>query len=141
MSRNSDFHIFRAARRCVPAGELVARIDAGLLQLSPKPPLQEIIPLLLLAGELECALADAEAAHVSFAAQLTSLLAGAALAASQDRPTLSNAARKILANITHDNCVGISVPEGFAYYALHPLDYADVIAQAKLERSGMKDFP
>lgn len=138
MSRNSDFHIFRAARRCVPAGELVARIDAGLLQLSPKPSLEETIPLLLLAGELECALecalADVEAAQVSFAEQLTSLLADAALAPSQDRPTLSSTGRKLLANITYDNDVGISAPEGFAYYALHPLDYADVIEQAKLER-------
>lgn len=137
---NPELLIFRDSRRQVGVGELVARLSSDLRQLSfPASPAQ-LLHVLLLAGELECALADipTPASYATAAAaQLTSLLADAALACDSrnhlpDASLLAHHSRQILQSISYSGVVSVSAPEGFAYYALHPLDYADLVARLRL---------
>ncbi len=80
---------------------------------------------LLRSGELECALADAD--NNSEAELLSRVTDGCAeiLVSSEfrERPDLLDL---LPAQIHHE--LTVSTPEGFAYYALHPLRYADVVA-------------
>jgi hypothetical protein len=41
---------------------------------------------------------------------------------------------RILHEIGHSGEVSVSVPEGFAYYALHPMDYADLVARLEFRQ-------
>jgi len=135
-----EFLIFRDSRRRVGAAGLVAWLSTELQQLSSPASLEQLLHVLLLAGELECALADAPAPAIDAAAtsQLTSLLADAALRCesrnrSQDASLLAHDCRQILQPISYSGVVSVSVLEGFAYYALHPLDYADLVARLRLK--------
>ncbi len=99
--------------------------------------MDEADSLLLRAGELECGLRDAQApaATCEEATRLTDLFATAVLALDSsaadglDGRNLAATAFSILEQISYAGIVGVSSPEGFAYYALHPLDYADLIAR------------
>ncbi len=133
-----EFLIFRDSRRRVGAADLVARLSTELQQLSSPASLGQLLHVLLLAGELECALADAPAPASDAAAtsQLTSLLADVALRCEwrnrpQDASLLAHDCRQILQRISYAGPVSVSAPEGFAYYALHPLDYADLLARLR----------
>jgi hypothetical protein len=133
MNPSPEFHIFRDARRTVRAAELVARLKAELSQLPVRATLDHLLSLLLLAGELECALADADARECDASSVLTQVFADAAVECdssgkSADGRQLSEQAAKFL-NIAYNGTVSVSTPEGFAYYALHPLDCADLIAR------------
>ena len=141
MNPNSEFHVFRDSRRQVRAAELVARLRTSLLQLSSSAPPADVLNLLLLAGELECALADAPAlaADSMAASQLTSLVVEAVIAgdlgaATQARSLPCEGVRR-LDSIGYRGNVSVGTPEGFAYYALHPLDYSDLIARLHLHKA------
>ena len=102
--------------------------------------LDDWLTLLLRAGELECALCDAGASpqDSEHAARLTDLFAEAALridshAEQSDVHRPITDALLLIDGISYSGAVSVGVQEGFAYYALHPLDYADRIA--KLEES------
>ncbi len=131
---NSEFHIFRDSQRQVRAIDLVARHRAALLEHSSATPLADILNLLLLAGELECALADAaSASDAAAASHLTSLVAGAAIACEARKPcSLTHDGLRLLGTIRHSGPVSLGTPEGFAYYTLHPLDYSDLTARVDL---------
>ncbi len=140
VSLNTQFHIFRDSRRQLTAAELVANVRSFLSQLASRPKLEELIHGLLLAAELECALSDATAgADDLLAAQrVTSIFAEAAVAVdasanSTDGAFLSQNVLRLLERVNFPGQVSVSVPEGFAYYALHPLDYADLIERVGLE--------
>jgi len=141
MNPNSEFHIFRDVRRRVPASDLLARLRAELMRLPARAQLDELLFLLLLAGELECALVDLESRtelDATRAARLTSLLADAAIQCdsslqAQNAHSLSTFGLQILGGILARGTVSVGVPEGFAYYAVHPLDYADLVARLKLD--------
>jgi hypothetical protein len=135
MNPNSEFHIFYDSRHSGSAAELVARLGNELRRASPRPSLEELLQVLLQAGELECALADAPAdlSDVVAASQLTEILAEAAIACdlaghSREGLSLSPECLPILQSIAYSGPVSVSTPEGFAYYALHPLDFGDLIA-------------
>ena len=81
-----------------------------------------VLDALLRAGELECGLADAGAAAAAEIARLTDELAEALVSGRASRGLPAALAGELPETIT------ISVPEGFAYYALHPLDYAEAMA-------------
>ena len=92
-----------------------------------------------MAGELECAVADAGASdeHVAAASQLTLMLADAALGCglprrSSDGPSIARDGLLTLQQLGYGGSVSVGVPEGFAYYALHPLDYADLVERLEL---------
>lgn len=96
---------------------------------------QELIEALLRAGELECGLAD-EPDYYYAAEVLTNLTdAFAALLVSKSLPQLSSPLLALdrLTDSQVPTQLALSPPEGFCYYALHPLDYVDL-----LDRSSIK---
>src|SRR5262249_40579530 len=56
---------------------------------------------------------------------------GHPLDARQIRATASS----LLEGISFPGDLSVSVPEGFAYYALHPLDYADLVSRSGIDVS------
>jgi hypothetical protein len=85
---------------------------------------EELIDALLRAGELECGLSDA-AFPVETLAELTDRLALALI--SRQRPHLPSSVLDAHSSCALPEQIAISPPEGFCYYALHPLDYADLL--------------
>jgi hypothetical protein len=87
---------------------------------------EEVLRVLLLAGELECAVADSGivAEHLE---RLTDSLAASLV---NSHPALNQ--QNLLALLEAapiPERLTISRPEGFAYYGLHPLAFADVLDQ------------
>ena len=124
--------VYRDGRSRVSAGELVRQLDHALASVESG--CQQDAPLnaLLRAGELECALRDAESATADAAAALTDELASLAFRADA-RSRLSRAShQQLLSSIHCHGELNVSRPEGFAYYALHPLDFADLVSQSCL---------
>ena len=128
--------VFRGDQRCVSGKELKAALTARLEQLGSHGSQRALLGALLLAGELECGIADAYPEAASSCERLTDQLADALFigesAASinpnfqkPDFQSLINAARAL----PEFDQLSISTPEGFAYYGLHPLAYADAMYQ------------
>ncbi len=113
--------VFREGRRTVPGPALCDQFRVSLDQLSSSASPDKVLDALLRAGELECALADAESPLAVSVAATTDALAA----------WLVNGRPPGLLNWSPDACAAepltFSRPEGFAYYALHPLDYAEAI--------------
>lgn len=119
----SDLLAFREGRRARSGPALLRELSAAVERCSPADT-EGTVEALLRAGELECALADAGAGPaVSVLERVTSDLADALLAGGFDRAALI--AR--LAQVTVPASLTLSVPEGFSYYSLHPLDFADCL--------------
>jgi len=119
-------YVFRSERRVVPGEDLLGGLrnalscapQAGVLDGVP----DRVLDALLRAGELECALADAatDADQLTAICSITDVLAGCLLqSAEPPRHLLEDVAR-----LRPPRRLCISKPEGFAYYGLHPLDYA-----------------
>ncbi len=129
--------VFRGDRRCASGKELKAALTAQLEQVCSRFSQRDLLGALLRAGELECGVADAYPEAVNSCERLTEQIADALVASSGTTPSfnsdyknhhpqsLLNAARALPAF----EQLSISTPEGFAYYALHPLAYADVMRQ------------
>jgi len=84
---------------------------------------EAILNALLLAGQAECAIADSGSADDT-ARLLTDALAMSLAGESEEaRADLSDLLRKVVAGLPE--LVRVSRFEGFAYYALHPMDFAD----------------
>jgi hypothetical protein len=120
--------VFREDRRYVSGKQLRTAVAAQLeQQLSGYSP-DSSINALLLAGELECGIADAESSIARAAQSLTEQIADALM---RGRFSLQPSALKTLVAsakfLPVPEQLTISTPEGFAYYALHPLAYADVL--------------
>ena len=113
---------------------------------------ERLIRALLRAGELECGLADARAEGAHSAELLTDRIADAMLqvghwtgysesdfqiadssSANFSSDNFQNISYQTLLDAAQDLAaieqLSIATPEGFAYYALHPLAYADVLGQ------------
>src|SRR5262249_6897314 len=84
---------------------------------------------LLRAGELECILADRCDRGARRMAAITDAIAGALLSAAA---RLDPEILCVLSALSVPALVLGRPPEGFAYYALHPLDYADLIDELPL---------
>jgi hypothetical protein len=129
--------VFRGDRRCASGKELEAALTAQLEQVCSRFSQRYLLGALLRAGELECGVADAYPEAANSCERLTEQIADALVASSGTTPSfnsdyknhhpqsLLNAARALPAL----EQLSISTPEGFAYYALHPLAYADVMRQ------------
>src|SRR4051812_47119066 len=115
---DTDLWIFRDGKHDVsgPAfvRDLARRIAAG----------GEWVDCLIQAGELEAALADAGDASAGAAAQLTDSLAHRVCTGN---PASGVDEQNLLARIVPPQRISISPPEGFTYYALHPLDFARIV--------------
>jgi hypothetical protein len=125
-------YVFRDGRQAVSGPILKAQL-ADALRAVPVSASQarggsdQLIEALLRAGELECALADAQ--H-SGEEQLACVTDG--LAAHLVGDPVAPAPATLLAWLPSSvpATVHVSPPEGFAYYALHPCEMADLAAEA-----------
>jgi hypothetical protein len=126
--------VFRGDQRRASGQELKAGLTAQIEQVSGHGPQRTLLGALLLSGELECGVADCDPEAACSCELLTDQLANALLAGefvassnfkNPDFQSLLAAAR----SLPPFEQLSISTPEGFAYYALHPLAYADVIQQ------------
>ena len=115
--------VFREGRQHANGQQLKAALVGRLQQSDGGYSHDALLGALLLAGELECGLADLDIEAAQSAEPLTDSIAAALLDKSAvDFKKLIGAAQ-IVPALDHLN---ISTPEGFAYYALHPLAYADI---------------
>src|SRR5262249_22084377 len=119
--------VFRDSRRRIRGTGLRSALTAQLESLSvSRLPSHVVLRALLRAGELECGAADAAHDASSPFPQLTDYLALALLGgAPDDIKTI----RDSVARAPLPDWLNISAPEGFAYYALHPLAYAEALDQ------------
>jgi hypothetical protein len=128
--------VFREDQRRASGKELKAAITAQLEQFCGHLSQRTLLAAQLLAGELECGVADSDPQAARACELLTDGIANALLAGEQvssfdlgfQRPDLDflmNAARALPVF----EQLSISTSEGFAYYALHPFAYAKVIRQ------------
>lgn len=93
---------------------------------------EALLEALLRCGELECALADAQDISIqvtSFAA-VTDRVAMALM--SGRAPEIQGISLDRLEQLVSPELVTVSPPEGFCYYALHPLDYADLLSSLQI---------
>ena len=135
--------VFRGDQRRVCGRELKAALAEQLRLLCGDNSRERLIGALLRAGELECGLADARAEGASSAELLTDRIADALVQSERGCLTTEgqssnshsansqNTSLQTLLDAARDlpeiEQISISTPEGFAYYALHPLAYADVL--------------
>src|SRR5207248_4490558 len=122
--------VFRERRRIVAVPHLLRELKNSLAAISSCQPDQSreaLLIALLQAGELECALADAAPDAAPLAAALTDALASClvenALASAELHRRLQS-----LSSADLPSQLTTSTSEGFAYYALHPLDYIKALA-------------
>jgi len=126
--------VFRDSRRVLGGRDLLRTLQQSLdsiLQLSDfrvQSSLDELVEALLRSGELECALADRDGCDraAGTLARLTDQLALALVARSNSE---LGSSRQSIAALEVPEHVTVSIPEGFCYYALHPLDYADLLSE------------
>jgi hypothetical protein len=124
-------HVFRNGRQSLKGEFLLSGLRTALEKLESPSDSSPAIAALIWAGELECALADHQPAFLEQAERLTDALSDAVLG--HVRKPLNELLDKV-AQIHFNEQVSISRPEGFAYYALHPLDFADLAR--RFTRSG-----
>jgi hypothetical protein len=117
--------VFRETAETVSGQELTRRLLNAVFNCTRFDP-GSILDALVLAGEVECALSDSGAASAPKAADLTDSLSSQFLGSDCDEKRLNTLARELTQH--PPDAVRISHPEGFAYYALHPGDFADAMA-------------
>lgn len=121
----SDVHVFRDTRREISGPRLLAELWASLADLAScgdsAPPRDLVQGALLRASELESLLTDRGLDGAIEMAAITDALAAALIA--PDRPVAIDLC-PAPAPISMPASILASPPEGFAYYAVHPLDFA-----------------
>src|SRR5215510_1633916 len=119
--------VFREDRRLVNGRALKSTLEqevAGLTRMSSP---DQVLHALLCAGELECGVSDSGSVPVRPYESLTDRLAGA-LVSGASVPVAGALYASVAATAVPDQ-IAISRPEGFAYYAIHPLSFADAVNQ------------
>ena len=119
--------VFRDGKRRVPGEQLRSALSLAITAAHAGSSEEPALSALLRAGELECAVADEDVAAVAPFEQLTDALAETVL---QGHPQADfGPVRSAALRAPAPAEVTISTPEGFAYYALHPLAYSEVLDQ------------
>jgi hypothetical protein len=142
--------VFRGDRRRASGKDMKAALIARLEQSRSPLSNRALVGALLLAGEFECGVADAYPEAAQSCERLTDGIADALLAGERTSssnpasnldfqksefhslsigPTISESLINAARALTTVEQLSISTPEGFAYYALHPLAYADAMRQ------------
>src|SRR5256884_2139934 len=118
----NDLWVFRDARKTVSRSTLLRDLHSALRRLFGDAQNRQLYyNALIQAGELESALADSNSESTESLADITDSLAFAAFGGGLDKvKQLANA----LDHIACPNQLTTSPSEGFAYYALNPLDIA-----------------
>src|SRR4029077_18548579 len=119
--------VFREGRRRVSGPDLRLALMAQLEAFGGGSPREKLVSALLRAGELECGVADEAGAAAHTLAELTDCLAEALL--SGQLPDHVSKVKNTVSRAPVPEWLNISTAEGFAYYALHPLAYADALAK------------
>lgn len=116
--------VFRDGRQPVSGPRLLGELTNNLRRLATGsiPKSSVVIDALLRAGELECALADAGHPVAAQLAGTTDNLATMLVTGH----TIQAVDSSNVCDLTVSERLSISCPEGFAYYALHPLDFAEL---------------
>lgn len=129
-------YVFRDGRRIVSGQRLISELREALTGLEPRPSLDRLLDALVAAGELECALSDAGSELAARAAAVSDTVAGmlvhAASARNRDKDVSrgEDSTRQLLAQLESwapPAKLHLSVHEGFAYYALHPLKVVELL--------------
>jgi hypothetical protein len=119
-----NMYVFRDGRIPVCGNSLLDDLAAALLHThssAERDARNSLLDALLRAGEMECALQDAASPQAALLARIADQLAAKLLGApAAALPQLLG----LLAQVRPPEQVRVSPPEGFAYYALHPLDFA-----------------
>ena len=131
-----NMYVFRNGRTEKDSAELIRDLANSMRRVNEtRGGHSELLDALLRAGELECAAADIGSPCCALLEEITDVLAAALIASdrhvSVDLERLAGILRD-LQQVQLPASLFLSPPEGFAYYALHPLSYADVIADLKL---------
>jgi hypothetical protein len=120
-------YIFREGKTSVRGSGLVNELVNGLLafdEVAPNAKRTALIDLLMRAGELEGALLDAGSRQGNLVAAVTDSLANSLVSGHPVRAEELALRTRI---IETPKQVVVAPPEGFAYYSLHPLDFADLV--------------
>src|SRR5258706_6128463 len=127
--------VFREVRQQVAGDRLLEGLRDELQALASRSGQQRkdaLVSALLRAGELECALTDTASCNLPRTMQVTDLLAAALIHGEDDSV---GRALEICRTLEVPAVVQVSPPEGFSYYALHPLDLVDLVHSAVVRRS------
>lgn len=122
----SDLWIFREGQREIAGPALLAELSGRIASSRTGAALTDA---LIQAGELESALADAGYRKSHAAEELTDALAFAVSTGTSD----TRALRQLATAVTTPERIRTSPPEGFSYYALHPLDFARLVSRIREE--------
>ena len=129
----SDLWIFREGRREFSGGEFVRELQQRIAAREP------VLDSLIQAGELEAAIADIGGPSAETAAQLTDALARrycSSVSGHGAEPGMTHGRdpEEVARRIVPPERLSISPPEGFTYYALHPMDFVRLAEQIAAEK-------
>ncbi len=124
-----SLYVFRKSRKAEPLRGLAADLESEIRNFCAGR--GSAIDALVRAGEIETGLADAGSPDALLAAQVTDQLAAAALGS----PANFAQAVENLHRIAKPCRIVCSYPEGFSYYGLNPLDFADLAVRVQRELS------
>ena len=116
-----NLYVFRKGRCLLPLRTLTDDLESEIHGIRAGP--GSAIDALVRAGEIETGLADAGSADAFLATQITDQLAARALGMPANLPLALDLSRQIDRQLK----IRCSYPEGFSYYGLNPLDYADLV--------------
>lgn len=126
----ANLFVFRENAETVPGRELGLRLLRVLSEVRETDS-SSLVNALLLAGEIESALSDGGSESAVKAVQVTDTLASQFVGSEiNDRTKLHSLAADVVRNLPES--LSVSPPEGFAYYALHPGDFADAVDQLQI---------
>lgn len=125
----NDLWVFREGRKNITGAALLAQLANSANNLHKRPNDNTVvISALIIAGEFETGIADAGSAAEVSVQSLTDALAGAFVGDASDNERVPSLLRE-LAHFEIPEYLSIAPPEGFAYYALHPHDFARLAQQ------------
>jgi hypothetical protein len=120
----TDLWIFRDGRRNVSGLAMVRDLSHRISQANSR----SWVDALIQAGELEAALWDDGSPGAGAASELTDALAyGVCTGKVNQDPA------QLVSRIVTPHSISVSPPEGFTYYALHPLDFAKLATRVPAE--------
>src|SRR5215831_6358018 len=119
--------VFREDRCSVSGRALKSAVEREIAGLTWMSSTDQVLHALLRAGELECGVSDSDSVPVGPYESLTDRLA-VALVSGASVPHDGVLSASVPCAAIPDR-IAISRPEGFAYYAIHPLAYVDASNQ------------